>query len=172
MIPMIRYPWVDFRHPANTGLLKMLKSEHPEIEEENAEKSPDTLRSYYEELETHPDVIRRIWDEVSIDLPEDCRWIVYQRPILCHPSTGVIFGWASGTPTYALRLPEKERTEALSAGAKTTWTYNDAWTKNLAPEYNSVLNLSDWGIEWVFGRWDLDERRWCLAAYHAAAHFP
>src|SRR5262249_35634398 len=61
--------------------------------------------------------VARLWDELPVKLPVDCRVIFYGAPALMHPTTGAVFAFAGGTHTYALRLPEAERADALRAGA-------------------------------------------------------
>jgi hypothetical protein len=112
----------------------------------------------YYKLGAHPEIVGRLWDEITALLPADCRWVVHGTPALVHPGTGVVFGFGGGTHTYALRLPEAERDEAIRAGAERVHRYMDG----------SVLDLSRIGEEWILGRWFKDEPRWCLAAYRAA----
>ena len=97
----------------------------------------------------------RLWDELGGALPFDCRAIFYGRPALIHPDTGIVFGFAGGTHTYALRLPPAVLSEALQAGTARVTRYPNG----------SVLDLSAIGEEWVFCRWYKDEERWCRAAY-------
>ena len=162
---------VSFKHPANKGILRYLASRQDEADLINypPSQSPDKVDSPYMRLGTHPDVVTRLWDELTTHLPVSCAWVVYGKPVLVRPDTGIIFGMGSGVPTYALRLPEQERSEAPGLGAKTVWTYNDAWLKELGPEHNTVLDLAIWGPDWVFGNRQADEPDWCLAAYHHAA---
>jgi len=58
-----------------------------------------------------------------------------------HPATGIVFGYAGGTHTYALRLPERERAEAIRAGATRIKHY---------PGVQRSFDLDDFGPEWVF----------------------
>lgn len=107
----------------------------------------------------------RLWDELANGLPADCRRVVFGAPILVRPDSGVVFGFAGGTHTYALRLPPDVREAALSAGA-TTVHYYPAY-----PELGiqaSVLDLRDVGGEWIFGGWLAREDEWCSAAYEYA----
>ena len=130
-----------------------------------ASVSPESLTNPYYDLGTHPDVVERLWDELTVRLPARCRWIVYGAPVLVHPSAGIIFAFAGGTHTYALRLPAKEREEALRAGAKRLYEYP------AYPELDieaSTLDLASIGEEWVFGGWFEGEEDWCLAAYQFA----
>ena len=114
---------------------------------------------------THPDLSERLWLGITRRLPIDCRWVVHGTPVLVRPSSGVIFGMAFGTSTYALRLPPDERARALASGAKRSYTY----TANEAMKVRELtIDLSDIGEEWVFGGWLPAEEEWCLAAFHAA----
>ncbi len=127
--------------------------------------SPESVPDIYYNLGTHPDLVERLWDQLTVKLPAEYRWIVYGAPVLVHPSSGIIFAFAGGTHTYALRLPAREREEALHAGAKRLYEY---------PAYPglgieaSTLDLDDIGKEWVFGGWFKGEEDWCLAAYQFA----
>lgn len=160
---------VDFEHPENAAVLSYLSSLSPEIPRLDADRNPDSFSVSYGELGTQPDVISRLWDHVASELPVDCRWVVYLRPILVHPKSGIVFGFASGTPTYAIKLPQQECEKSLAEGYKTTWTYNDAWIRGEGPEYNTVLDLALWGKGWVFGKWQQNESSLGVAAYQFAS---
>jgi len=112
----------------------------------------------YDTLGTHPDLVARLWDEITSLLPQDCRFVLFGTPALIHPDTGIVFGFAGGTHTYALRLPERIRHEALAAGATRLKAY---------PRHPS-LDLDSIGPEWVFCLWLKNEERWCLSAYELA----
>ena len=84
---------------------------------------PDEVPKPYETLGTHPDLAARLWDEIAARLPADCRFIV--------------FGFAGGTHTYALRLPEVTRQEAVLAGAERVKKY----------PLGGSLDLDDFGPE-------------------------
>mgnify|MGYP001604200792 FL=1 len=115
---------------------------------------PDSVAAPYYGLGTHPDIVARLWDEITVKLPSDCRWIVYGTPALVHPASGIVFGFAVGSHVYALRLPAREKQKALQSGAAQTHTFSD----------KSVLDAKDIGDDWVFGNWLADEIEWCLAA--------
>lgn len=146
---------VDFQHPANTGILKRLgRSTGGAIVSNGApEDHPDP----YFQLGTHPDLVARLWNKITIPLPEKCQWIINKRPVLVHPATGIIFGYAEGTHAYALRLPPAEYQEAIQKGATRIHQYP-----------SSTFDLDTVGKEWVFGKWLKDEPAWCLAAYEFA----
>jgi len=136
--------------------------------ESDASQGPEEFPIPSQEFGIRPDVIQRFWDEITVALPVDCRWVVYHTPTLVHPDTGLIFGFIAGTPPYALRVPERERSQALKAGAKTVWTFNDAWVRNLGREHNTVLDLATIGPDWVFGMWRPEDMHLCSAAFHFA----
>jgi hypothetical protein len=154
---------MDLDHPSNAGILRYLGdpgrlARSSSVAREAVSLPPAGVADPYYRLGTHPEIVERLWDEITALLPADCRRVVHGSPALVHPRTGVIFGFGGGTHTYALRLPEPEREEALRAGAERTHRYMDG----------SVLDLSGIGPEWLFCRWFRDEDRWCLAAYRAA----
>jgi hypothetical protein len=152
--------WVDIDHPANAGLLAYFASKPSWLSPgEAVSRDPGSFPQPYLTLGTHPDIVERFWDEITVPLPESCRWVVHHRPVLVHPWTGVIFGFAQGVPTYVLRLPELERQEALAAGAKTEFTYSAGQKR---------FDLREIGEEWLFGGWFEQEARWCLAACNYA----
>jgi hypothetical protein len=122
--------------------------------------SPDQVVRPYESLGTHPDLVARLWDELQSKLPVDCRVIFYGTPVLMHPTTGIVFAFAGGTHTYALRLPEPERAQAIYAGATRVKHY---------PGRQPSFDLDDIGPAWVFCSWFPNEEAWCLAAFEYAS---
>jgi hypothetical protein len=154
---------IDFTHPANRKLVAYFQSRNEGCLER--ELDPATVDDPYYTLGTHPEIVGRLWDELGGTLPVSCRWILFYRPVLVHPASGVVFGWAGGTLTYALRLPPTEYDAAIRAGAKTVHEYP------AYPEINvrgSRLDLADFGPEWVLGGWLKGEEAWCLAAFDYA----
>lgn len=145
-------------HPANAGLRRHFESRNPQPSFP-AVAYPDDVERPYDSLGTHPDLVARLWDELGKAQPADCRAIFFRTPALMHPASGIVFGFAGGTHTYALRLPETERRQALAAGATRIAHY---------PKQPS-FDLAEIGDEWVFGNWHRDEDIWCLAAYEFAA---
>jgi hypothetical protein len=135
-------------------------------------------------LGTHPDLVSRLWNEITTALSVRCNWVVYGAPVLVRPDTGIIFAFAGGTHTYALRLPPKQRTElvaaALQQGEERADKFalrgpvRDRYLRAQAGdvhEYSdgSKFDVSTVGSEWAFGRWLPGETAWCLAAYEHAA---
>lgn len=119
---------------------------------------PDEITDPYYSLGTHPDLVERLWDQLGRGLPLDCRGALYRTPVLIRPDTGTVFAFATGTHTYALRLPAIEREEASGRGA------TGVKTSLRGPG----LDLDELGPEWVFGGWLEGEEAWCLAAYRFA----
>ncbi len=165
---------VSLDHPANRLILAYLSSPDRLAGSASAAKSmpscsPGAVENPYYRLGTHPDLLERLWDQLGGVLPKDCRWIVHGTPVLVHPDSGVLFAFAGGTQTYALRLPPTERGAALAAGAQTVHRY---------PAYPqlgiqaSVLDLATIGDEWVLGGWRKEEARSCRAAYDHAGRLP
>jgi hypothetical protein len=158
---------VNFNHPANIGILSYLGSrERLEHSVSRARElpscSPTSVKDPYTKLGSHPDLVTRLWDEVTVKLPVKCQWIVYGTPVLVNPLSGIIFAFCGGTHTYAFRLPLKEHQEAIYAGAKRINHYPAIPSVIKA----SVLDLDTIGKEWVFGFWLKGEEEWCLAAYN------
>jgi len=144
-------------NPANAGLRRWREPRHqrPGMA---AVSFPEAVERPYETLGTHPDLVARLWDELGKVLPVDCRAVSYGGPALIHPETGIVFGFAGGTHTYALRLPEAARLQALQAGAPRIKHYPG----------QAAFDLSKIGEEWVFCGWYEGEEGWCLAAYNYA----
>lgn len=150
------HPAID--HPANRGLRRHREPRHQRTNIPPV-AFPDQVPRPYDSLGTHPDLVTRLWDELPRRIPADCRAIFFGAPALIHPKTGVVFGFAGGTHTYALRLPEPERSAALHSGATRVKQY---------PGRQPSFDLNEIGEEWVFCGWLRDEEAWCLAAFEFA----
>lgn len=144
-------------HPANVSILAYLGSCDPE--HTIMSQSPESIEQVYLCVGTHPDIVERLWDTITVELPASCRWVAYHWPVLVHPTTGIIFGFAQGSGAYALRLPPTEREQAIAAGAKRQYYFSTS---------KVTLDLDHIGDEWVIGLWSTEEPRWCLAAYSFA----
>lgn len=145
-------------HPANAGLRRHREPWH-DVSRLPALATPDQVVRPFDSLGTHPDLVARLWDELQKRLPVDCRIVFYGMPALMHPDTGVVFGFAGGTHTYALRLPEPVRSEALAAGATRIKHY---------PVGQPSFDLATIGPAWVFCGWFAGEAAWCLSAFEHA----
>jgi len=142
-------------HPANAGFRRHREAGHPGVD---PVRSPEEVVRPYDSLGTHPDLVARLWDELAKGLPRECRLIFFGGPALVHPGTGILFGFAEGTHTYALRLPEPERLEAQRQGAARVVPHGK----------RPSFDLNDIGSEWIFCRWYKEEETWCRAAYDFA----
>ena len=169
---------VDLSHPSNQAILRFLRNPYDIIAGPKSEKfrlaresdlsnkrvaenqSPDAIHEL--NLGTHPDIVDRFWRKITTLLPEPCGWVVYGSPVLVHPGTGIIFGWARGSADYSLRLPPHDRQRAVSAGAKTLSRYSDG----------DSLDAAAIGPDWILGNFIDAERDWCLIAYQAAGGKP
>lgn len=161
---------VRLSSPANAALVRHLKSRAAAPGAVSTARhlesaSPNAIDDPYYSLGAHPDLLSWFWDELTRKLPAKCQWVVHGSPVLVHPVSGVIFGFAGGTHTYALRLPPEERGLALKAGCKRAWNYPAYPQLNIAA---SALDLNEIGAEWVFGQFQAQEQGWCLAAYEFA----
>jgi hypothetical protein len=175
---------VAFEKPANAEVLRHLRGRPSvPVARNSTACSPESVLDPYRNLGTHPDMVSWLWDEITRTLPVRCRWIVYGAPALVRPDTGIIFGFAGGTYTYALRLPPTERAELTTTAARLA----EAWADHFAlrghdrdrylrahagdvHEYSggSTFDVSTLGKDWAFGRWLEGEATWCLAAYRHA----
>ncbi|MEQ1516334.1 MAG: hypothetical protein ABL931_07595 [Usitatibacteraceae bacterium] len=145
-------------HPANANLRRLFEPGYVP-ERMQALAKPEDVAQPYMSLGTHPDLVARLWDELPAKLPVDCRVIFFGRPALMHPASGVVFGFARGTHTYALRLPEPQYGAAIRAGAERIMHY---------PVGQPSMNLATIGAGWLFGKGFADEQLWCLAAFEFA----
>jgi len=148
---------VDFSSPLNLGILEYLRRSKTRRKAELESASPASVKNPLTKTNTHPEVGVRLWDELAASLPVDCRWIVYGRPALVHPQTGVLFGIALGM-AYYLRLTAADMEHALQAGAKTEIRWPDGSTLDLARQF---------GPGWGCGNWQPAELEWCRAEYEA-----
>lgn len=148
---------IDFKCEENKGVINFLSTNTGRSSAPLAETPAKFDRPWYEGLGTHPELIERLWEEITTDLPKNCKWIVYARPILVHPGTGVIFGFAVGAYKYALWLPPQEYEAAAEIGLSSIYT----------DSRKTVIDLKEIGAGWIFGNFKEEERGWCVKAYEA-----
>jgi len=174
---------VAMDHPANAGVLAYLESRSAGSLSGAAgipSCSPTHLDDPYYGLGTHPDLITHLWDDLTVELPAPCAWVVWGAPALVRPDNGILFGFAHGVYLHVLRLPaadhepylraaraqaesfaqeqglegdQRERYLAIHSGP--IWEYSDG----------SQFDVRDLGPDWVIGRSLDKEPRWCLRAY-------
>ncbi len=140
---------MDIEIPINELILKTLKNQHPIFSLPTSNPDP------YLNCGCHPDIVSRLWNEINSNLPTDCRGMIYFKPALVDPNTGIIFGLAIGTQ-YALFLPEELSLLAKQAGLETIYTWSDKTTTNLEQTC---------GKSWFFGKYLKEEIEWCKKVY-------
>jgi hypothetical protein len=135
-------------HPSNSGVVRSLcRKAGGNI----SVVAADAVHDPYLSCGSHPDIVERVWNQLGRELPPAARRILCGSPVLVHPDTGVVLAVCYGT-SYCLRLPEGALSAALHAGCKTTHKWSNGKVTDLAVEF---------GANWVFGRWAVDEEQWC-----------
>jgi hypothetical protein len=119
----------------------------------------DALRDPFWHAGSHPDCVERVWTTLNCALPEGCRFVVRQRPVLAHPLTSFVFALPFGTE-YAFWLPPAAVRAAHAAGLGST----HEWSGGAGTDISAEL-----GQGWVFGAWLDAELGWVNASYQAAA---
>ena len=173
-------------HPANAGIMRYLsglQSVSVPACQDLPSSPPEAINDPYMNLGTHPELVARLWDEITANLPVRCAWVVYGSPALVRPDTGIVFAFAGGTSTYALRLPAIARAELAAAALRQAeeragkfglmgtarQKYLDAQSGNVHTYSDgSTFDISSVGKDWGFGRWLDGEVRWCRSAYEHA----
>jgi hypothetical protein len=125
-------------NPANADLVRFRSRRSGRIPSP-ASGPPESHKDPYWKAGVHPDLVEWLWDGIGPSLPIDCRWIFGAMPVLARRDTGIVFAHPVGSLTYALRLPERFREEALRSGGYLTWRFSDG----------SNLDVADISKEWV-----------------------
>jgi hypothetical protein len=146
-------------HPANQGIIACLKHIARNWRGPLSCHPSEAYDPYYH-LGTHPDLVERLWDKLTVKISVDCRWVLHARPVLIHPETGIVFAFATGTHTYALRIPQAFRPQSLLAKAGHRYEYPGG----------KVLELSEYDGDWFFGGRFEGEEEICFLAYQSAGH--
>jgi hypothetical protein len=133
-------------NPANASIIAHLRARMPRS---IASASPTSVDPW--QLGTHPDLVEYLWTTLGDSLPRTCDWVVYGSPTLVHPSVGVVFAFAGGTDTLAMRLPEPELSASLAV-----------------PKYGPIPELPGWALVHAF--FEPNAEGWLLRAFdHAQA---
>jgi len=148
---------LGFRHRVNDGVLKYLQGDW-NLRPEPIYGEPDEVLDPKAALGTHPELLDWLWNTICAKLPKDCRKVIYGKPVLIHPETGVIFGLGHGECVCALRLPLDKVGEAIMSGME----------DDVELENGQELYSEDIGDDWVFCTWTEDDPDWCLRAYENA----
>ena len=109
-------------------------------------------------LSTHPDLVEQLW-KLDDSLPVRCRWLLWGRPALVHPASGVIFAVGFGSIGLVIRLPEAVRAVASDDEAAAVVKGNPGQSFDIGPA----------GPEWRFLRPRAPTQAWARAAYDFAA---
>ena len=139
---------VRWDHPANQGVLSALRQRRPNDHRIDQQAEDGTFVPG-----AHPDITAYVFETLKAELPDTCRWIVYSRPALVHPTSGVIFAFGIGDDCVALRLPLDER--------------GPSWTDECVLA-DDCISVDEIGADWSFmqGFADASEP---VAAYEYAA---
>ena len=146
-----------FQQPTNLGILDCLRHLGRHWKGPLSYHASDTHDPYYQ-LGTHPDLVEMLWDKFPARIPIDPRWILHGKPVLVHPATSIIFAFATGTHTYAFRIPAELRESAKATHASQHYRYPDG----------NVLDLTQYNADWIFGGNIHNEEELCLTGFQAA----
>jgi hypothetical protein len=151
---------VDLASPVVTRAVDQAANRHlwSFLGEELPQPRSGRVRDPYMDQGSHPDIVRRIWDELGPDLPCDCRAQAKGRPVLAHPETDRIIAMATGT-AYALWLVDEDYGLACNSGADTVMRWSAGSVTDLA---------SCAGTGWLWGGWYHEEAEWLRRSYAAA----
>jgi hypothetical protein len=127
---------------------------HPVASDPTLSQSVEEVEDPWFGLGTHPDII----EAISKSLPQRCRWVLWGRPALVHPESGVVFGVGFGTIGFVLRLSP----ELLKADP-TTGSVIKRGNPGQTPH-----NISSAGPEWRFVEPGPSAIKWCRHAYDFA----
>jgi hypothetical protein len=145
------------RHPTNQGILDFLRHiVHDWMDQPSCH--PSAVQDPYYTLGTHPDLVELLWDKLTIKIPLDCRWVLLGRPVLVHPEKRIVFAFATGTHTYAFRIPTVLRQEGYAWQASQQYRYSG----------DRVLDLTQYDADWIFGGDIKDEVEVCFKAFESA----
>ena len=109
-------------------------------------------------LSTHPDIVEEMW-AADDALPTRCRWLLWGRPALVHPTTGVAFAIGVGSIGWAARLPEAILANAAPAEAAASVARPPAEPFDIGPA----------GPAWRFLLRAAPRLAWVRAAFDLAA---
>lgn len=107
-------------------------------------------------LSTHPDIVEQMW-AADDALPTQCRWLLWGRPALVHPSTGVVFAVGVGSIGWAARLPEAILASATPEEASAIIERPPAEPYDIraaGPEWRFLLQAAP-RLAWVRAAFDL-----------------
>jgi hypothetical protein len=144
---------LDRNQPLNRKVLRYLRQR--QSKRVAALALPDSVPSPYLDQGSHPDVVTWVWDTLGAALPEDSRCLVYGTPALMQPAHGIVLAFCLGT-AYCLRLTPETYPLAQQQGCASIETWSDGSQTDAGREF---------GPDWLFGRWLVEESQWCRATY-------
>ena len=146
--------FIDPNNPANHPVLDALR----EAAEHARPLTPmSEAGDPYYEAGSHPDIVEFMWERLSKKFPDECRCLVYGRPSVIQPVSGVVLAVGMGTQ-YCLRVLHESLDEAASHGC----TPMHRWAGG-----ETVTDLSGmYGENWIFGSLGNESIRWFHATYH------
>lgn len=121
---------VRWDHPANQGVLAALRQRRPNDHHIDQQAEDGTVVPG-----ASAEIAAYVFETLKAALPDTCRWIVYSRPALVHPKSGVIFAFGIGDDCVALRLPLDER--------------GPSWTDECVLA-DDCISVDEIGADWSF----------------------
>jgi len=100
----------------------------------------DQIKKQIFSLGTHPEIVELLWYKYAKNFPLKCQVILFGRPVLINPISGIIFGFAEGTNPPALRLPKKDIAELLEKGG----------LRSLSDMDSVYADANNFGNDWAY----------------------
>jgi hypothetical protein len=145
--------FIDPNNPANHPVLDTLR----EAAEHARPLTPlSEAGDPYYEAGSHPDIVGFMWEKLSKKFPDESRCLVYGRPSVIQPMSGVVLAVGMGT-SYCLRILAESVADAAAIGSTPIHTWGNGDTTDLRQTF---------GENWVFGSFGDEPLSWFRAAYH------
>jgi hypothetical protein len=150
---------LDSSNPANHPVLDTLRDAAP-----NARPLTPVAEAgdAYYEAGCHPEIVGHMWEVVSKKFPDESRCLVYGRPSLIQPVSGVILVVGMGTQ-YCQRILPESMADAGAVGCTPTHRWGEGDTTDLRESF---------GENWVFASYADETITWFRAAYRHYSQAP
>jgi hypothetical protein len=137
-------------HPTANAqvLLAIKKSDEPLLAAPLSEPDP------YLDRGCHPDIVERLWDQLGANYSREARCLIYGRPALVDPTSGIIVAVGYGT-RYAIRIPISAVSDAIKLGAARLVRWSNQEETDIESKF---------GQGWVCGAWLDQETAWIQKA--------
>jgi hypothetical protein len=149
---------LSMNHPMNVHLLAHMALRYrdlvPIAGPNSSEKDP------YRELGSPPDTVSRVWDEIGSALAPVCRCLLYGRPALVAPTSGVVLAVTWGMP-YIINVPPS----AVPIAKKLRGDFMARMVED-----GKIDVTKEFGVGWIFGCWLMEELAWCQQVFGAVGH--